>query len=180
MDEAVLRVQCWRMDLNHLIREDRRFRLFSKLNHSWMNPYSGQIVDDIKRQENGKVDQQTITRMAKYLHGEGISIEDEPKDLRELKENMVVFNQGKSSSSLSTEEAPISDDEHHLNQDLERASAVQARMLQDPPSIAGYELARIFRPHAAVSGDAYDLHMDQKGILHFLIADVAGTGCRAR
>ena len=72
---------------------------------------------------------------------------------------------------------PLHDvEDKDLGRELDRATAVQAHMLQEPPTIPGFDIARVFQPHAAVSGDAYDLHLDEQGTLHFVVADVAGHG----
>ena len=177
IEELTLRTQCWRLDLLRLFRKDKRFRLFSSRDGAWMNPYTGNIVDHIRRPDDGVIDQQTITKMARYLAECGISTHQEPLSPELLRRTMTSIYRERDAEARSAEFAPVQDeDKEDLNRDLDRATAVQAQMLQEPPSLPGFDIARFFRPHAAVSGDAYDMHVDETGKFHFLIADVAGHG----
>ncbi|TVR44905.1 MAG: serine/threonine-protein phosphatase [Planctomycetota bacterium] len=175
LDMATLRTQCWRLELRRLLPLDKRFRLFSSRDGLWMNPFNGNLVDEVHRPDTGNLQQATINAMARHLAMANTAVGSEPLSPDILRQAMAAINRDRNDARSSVF-APIDADESDHERDLERATQVQARMLQEPPEITGFQIARAFKPHAAVSGDAYDMYVDNEGVLHFLIADVAGHG----
>ena len=111
IDELILRTQCWRLDLLRLFRKDKRFRLFSSRDGAWMNPYNGNIVDHILRPVNNVIDQQTITKMARYLAERGIRASQEPLSPELLRRTMNSINRERDAEARSAEFEPLHDDE---------------------------------------------------------------------
>jgi sigma-B regulation protein RsbU (phosphoserine phosphatase) len=67
-----------------------------------------------------------------------------------------------------------------LEYDLELAARIQNGLLPASDlAIAGWEVAYHYRPAGVVGGDYCDILPDDRGGLHFIIADVAGKGVAA-
>lgn len=67
-----------------------------------------------------------------------------------------------------------------LEYDLELAARIQNGLLPAPDvAIAGWDIAYHYRPAGVVGGDYCDVIPDERGGLHFIIADVAGKGVAA-
>ncbi|MBD3184529.1 SpoIIE family protein phosphatase [Candidatus Poribacteria bacterium] len=67
-----------------------------------------------------------------------------------------------------------------INQELEAARFIQARLLPDPlPDVPGYDLDAIIIPNSQVGGDYYDFIMINEKHLGIVIADVSGKGIGA-
>lgn len=175
LDMITLHTLCWRLDLQRLLRHDKRFRLFSSRGGLWMNPYTGDLVDEVQRPDSGSISQETIAGMARHLAQRQTDNQQEPLSPDVLRQAMGVINRDRD-DNRSAVFAPVEVSNDELSRDLERATAVQARMMLEPPKLPGFDIARIFRPHGAVSGDAYDMHIDDEGCFQFVLADVAGHG----
>jgi sigma-B regulation protein RsbU (phosphoserine phosphatase) len=63
--------------------------------------------------------------------------------------------------------------------DLERARAFQDSMLPAPPAHADLRIDSAFHPLEQVSGDVFDCHIVEGGVLRMFIADAAGHGVSA-
>ena len=67
-----------------------------------------------------------------------------------------------------------------VDEELERAAAVQASLLPTaPPQLDGYQVAGRCVPSRAVGGDFYDWYMPREGALAFTTGDVMGKGMPA-
>jgi sigma-B regulation protein RsbU (phosphoserine phosphatase) len=63
-----------------------------------------------------------------------------------------------------------------LQEDLEVARRIQHRLLPEPPSVPGYDIAALYQPAGEVGGDFYDF-LPIDGAQHaLLIADASGKG----
>jgi serine phosphatase RsbU (regulator of sigma subunit) len=63
--------------------------------------------------------------------------------------------------------------------DLVLAAQVQRRVLPQPPTLPGYELAAVMHPARLLGGDYYDFFEISEDVVDVVIADVSGKGAAA-
>ena len=66
-----------------------------------------------------------------------------------------------------------------MRRGITMASAHQKHMLPDPPKIAGFDFATVYRPASNVSGDFFDFFTTKEGNIGTVVGGVAGHGVEA-
>ncbi len=169
----------WRLDLRRLLPLEPRLRLFAP--GGWINPFSGMVVTTVQR-TGGGITEMLLERMAAHLGACPYARVGRMRTAAELK-----TMHGTSQADSSAGRDPVARDPELRDpalremerMDLQKASAVQRRMLPTLPNLPGFQLAAHFTPHAAVSGDFYDVIPLGDARLLTLVGDVSGHGMQA-
>ena len=166
----------WVYEIQHTIGSEQRMRLFSADGRGWLNPFSGAFHAEINRVD-GLVTKDTVRAMASVL---AICPYATRGIMRPLDELLAVLQgpQVLPSRTRGTESVAASEPTP-LENDLLKARDVQAQMLGQLPTIAGYDLGVHYAPQQGVSGDIYDC-IDLGGNQRLLVlGDVTGHGIQA-
>jgi len=176
----------WRLELMRLLPIDPRLRIFGRDGRGWLNPYNGELVDDITR-EDGKITVRTVTAMARHLSTCQQAQLGRMLDNQQLMGRVQALGLSNNAGS-SAANAGAKSSSHlgspsgtgaELSDDMARAKNVQDHMLADLPDIPGYELAVHFSPHSGVSGDFYEVLTLGDGRVMMVVGDVSGHGMQA-
>lgn len=179
----------WRYDLLRMLPAEPRLRIFGREGQGWLNPFNGDYVPTVSREE-GRVTMRTVTAMAQVLthcpQAQGGQMLDAASLQEKARASLAASSQAAQAVSDSGAQRPVqsADSGSHstvfgLSDDLKRAQDVQANMLRELPQLDGWELAVHFSPHSGVSGDFYEVMPlpDQRFLL--VLGDVSGHGMQA-
>ncbi len=83
------------------------------------------------------------------------------------------------STSINRMQDALATSERRRQRSLEKARALQRRLLPDLDSLPGCEVAVIYRPAEDVAGDFFDFHLLDDGSWLACVADVTGHGIPA-
>jgi serine phosphatase RsbU (regulator of sigma subunit) len=169
----------WRMDLVRLLPIEPRLRIFGKEGKGWMNPFTGDLVPNIVR-DDGKITARTVNAMAQHL-ATCPQATGKPLDNQALLQRMQALGiappQAKpTTATLASEVTPVGNE---MAEDMARARSVQQNMLADLPELEGYEVAIHYAGHSGVSGDFYEALTLRDGRVLLLLGDVSGHGMQA-
>jgi|GEM_PF-2098784 len=170
----------WRLDLVRLLPIEPRLRVFGRDGKGWMNPFTGDLVPHIGRDE-GKITVRTVNAIAQHLATCPQAIQGaKPLDNQALLARMqalgIAPQQNRQPSTPASEQSPIGNE---ISDDLARARTVQQNMLADLPELEGYEIAVHYAGHSGVSGDFYEALTLRDGRILFVLGDVSGHGMQA-
>lgn len=179
LSRQALEVVKWRLDLMRLLPIEPRLRIFGRDGIGWLNPFTGELVSGIAREE-GKITGRSVLAMAQHLSTCPQAVNGRPLDGPALLARMQVLGiapqQATPASALATQ-TPTSNTE--LTDDMAKAKSVQQHMLADLPEIPGFELAVHYAGHSGVSGDFYEVIRLHDGRILILLGDVSGHGMQA-
>ncbi len=182
LPRETLEVTRWRLDLVRLLPIEPRLRVFGREGKGWMNPFTGDLVPHIGRDE-GKITVRTVNAIAQHLATCPQAIQGaKPLDNQALLARMQALgiapqqNKTTSASASATEHTPIGNE---ISDDLARARTVQQNMLADLPELDGYEIAVHYAGHSGVSGDFYEALILRDARVLFVLGDVSGHGMQA-
>lgn len=183
LQRSALDIVKWRLDLMRLLPVEPRLRIFGRDGMGWLNPFTGELVPGIAREE-GKITGRTVLGMAQHLSTSPQAQGGRPLDGQTLIARMQALGiapqqavpvtvtptpHAGSSTSVSSE----------LSDDMAKAKSVQQHMLSDLPEIPGFELAVHYTGHSGVSGDFYEVIRQADGRVLILLGDVSGHGMQA-
>ena len=166
----------WTIDVERMIPHDPRLRLFGKDGRGWLNPFSGQWVDDVSAPQKN-ISRNTIAQIAAILSqcphaAQGIFKED--AELSEfLRQRRVEEDKREKEAELRREQ------EAHAESDLKRAQEIQAQSLGPLPEIPNYEFAVHYEGYSQVSGDFYTAIPLSPTRYFIMLGDVTGHGVQA-
>jgi sigma-B regulation protein RsbU (phosphoserine phosphatase) len=163
----------WRMELMRLLPIDPRLRIFRGDGRGWLNPFNGEVVEDITR-EDGKITVRTVMAMARALSTCAQAQAGRMLDnatLMARSQALGISQQARQSSSVFGNQ--------ELSDDLARAKNVQQHMLAQLPQVEGFELAVHYSAHSGVSGDFYEVITLHDRRILMLLGDVSGHGMQA-
>jgi serine phosphatase RsbU (regulator of sigma subunit) len=183
-----LQAIAWRYDLLRLLPNEPRLRIFGRDGQGWLNPYNGEYVQSVSREE-GRVTMKTVTAMSQALvrcpqARQGVMLDAETLQKRARQ----VSSSGQHASTTHAGEAASHSTVFGLSglpgmggmsDDLKKAQDVQANMLADLPKIDGWEICVHFTPHSGVSGDFYEVMPLPGGRFLLVLGDVSGHGMQA-
>lgn len=178
LPRETLEVTKWRLDLVRLLPIEPRLRIFGKDGKGWLNPFTGDLIPSISRDE-GKVTVKTVTIIAQHLATCPQALQGgKPLD------NQALLGRMQALGIAPTQKAANSASEHTptgnmITEDLARARSVQQNMLSDLPELEGYEIAVHYAGHSGVSGDFYEIITLRDHRVLFLLGDVSGHGMQA-
>lgn len=171
----------WRLELMRLLPVDPRLRIFGRDGRGWLNPFTGDLVEGISR-EDGKITVRTVAMMAQHLSGCLPAQGGRILDNQALMARVQALGIGKDPAPVAQQpkgQQPGSGSGSQLVEDMARAKSVQQNMLPDLPAIEGYELAVHYAGHSGVSGDFYEALPLRDGHLLLVLGDVSGHGMQA-
>ena len=166
----------WTIDVERMIPHDPRLRLFGKDGRGWLNPFSGQWVDDVNAPQKN-ISRNTIAQIAAILSqcphaAQGIFKED--SELSEyLRQRRVEEDK------RIKEEEHRREQEAHAESDLKRAQEIQTQSLGPLPEIPNYECAVHYEGYSQVSGDFYTAIPLSDSRYFIMLGDVTGHGVQA-
>lgn len=181
LPRETLEVTRWRLDLVRLLPIEPRLRIFGKEGHGWLNPFTGDLVQNISR-DDGKITVRTVNAIAQHLATcaevlRGGKPLDNAALLARMQAMGIAPQQGKSAAATTSEHTPVGN--AVVSDDLARARSVQQNMLADLPELEGYEVAVHYAGHSGVSGDFYEVITLRDGRVLLLLGDVSGHGMQA-
>jgi hypothetical protein len=169
----------WRIELMRTLPLDPRLRIFGRDGRGWLNPYTGELIEGIAR-EDGKITVRTVTAMALHLSDCAAA------QSGRLLENPVLMARVQALGLVAQPSPPSGAPPRSGSQpgaehsdDMARAKSVQQHMLPDLPTIEGYELAVHYAGHSGVSGDFYEALPLRDGRVLIVLGDVSGHGMQA-
>ncbi len=174
LSRSALEMIRWRMELMRLLPIDPRLRIFRADGRGWLNPFNGEVVEDITR-EDGKITVRTVMSMARAL-----STCPQAQAGRMLDNaTLMARSQALGMSQQTRQSGSAVFGHQELTDDMARAKNVQQHMLSQLPEVEGFELAVHYSAHSGVSGDFYEvITLPDRRIL-MLLGDVSGHGMQA-
>ncbi len=167
----------WRLELMRMLPLDPRLRIFGREGRGWLNPFTGEMIDHIAR-EDGKITVRTVAAMALHLSACPPAQSGRILDNATLMTRVQALGLGGPPPSTNTP-TPRSQVGSEFQDDMARAKSVQQHMLPDLPAIEGYELAVHYAGHSGVSGDFYEALPLHDGCVLLVLGDVSGHGMQA-
>ena len=168
----------WRLELMRMLPLDPRLRIFGRDGRGWLNPFTGDLIDGIAR-EDGKITGRTVVDMAAHLSTCPQAQGGRILDNQTLMGRVQALGLGTPPSAPGAPTPRATQGASELNEDMARAKSVQQHMLPDLPVIEGYELAVHYAGHSGVSGDFYEALPLRDGRVLIVLGDVSGHGMQA-
>jgi len=167
----------WRLELMRMLPLDPRLRIFGREGRGWLNPFTGDLIDGITR-EDGKITVRTVSAMARHLSTCAPAQAGRILDNQALMARVQALGLGQQAQAPGVP-TPRLNTGSEFNEDMARAKSVQQHMLPDLPAIEGYELAVHYAGHSGVSGDFYEALPLRDGRVLLVLGDVSGHGMQA-
>ena len=168
----------WRLELMRMLPLDPRLRIFGRDGRGWLNPFTGELIDGIAR-EDGKITVRTVASMALHLSSCAPAQTGRILDNQTLMARVQALGLGVTAGPAAAPASRPSQVASELNEDMARAKSVQQHMLPDLPAIEGYELAVHYAGQSGVSGDFYEALPLRDGRVLIVLGDVSGHGMQA-
>ena len=166
----------WTIDVERMIPHDPRLRLFGKDGRGWLNPFSGQWVEDVSAPQKN-ISRNTIAQIAAILSTCPFAAKGVFKDDSELSEYLrlrrVEEDQKIKEAEMRREQ------EAHAESDLKRAQEIQTQSLGKLPEIPNDEFAVHYEGYSQVSGDFYTAIPLSDTRYFIMLGDVTGHGVQA-
>ena len=178
-----------------MLPQEPRLSLFASSGVGWINPFSGDLVEQVAREE-GRVSTNTLKQMAITLAkcreaetGTMLPLDVLMEKMQQhLKPVTVTVSPAVQADDNDEEEVEAESAADHypnegsvfgLSHDFEQAKNFQAHMFSELPQWQGYDLAVHFDPYAGVSGDFYEvLQLTDEDFL-IVLGDASGHGVQA-
>ena len=168
----------WRLELMRMLPLDPRLRIFGREGRGWLNPFTGELIDGIAR-EDGKITVRTVAGMAAHLSTCALAQSGRILDNQQLMARVQALGLGAPLAIPGMPTPSTKGSSSEFNEDMARAKSVQQHMLPDLPLIEGYELAVHYAGHSGVSGDFYEALPLRDGRVLIVLGDVSGHGMQA-
>lgn len=166
----------WGIDVERMIPHDPRLRLFGKDGSGWLNPFSGQWMNEVNAPQKN-INRNTIAQIAALLSQCPYAAQGVFKDDAELSE---LLKQRRVEEEAQKKEREMArEQEQHADADLKRAMEIQAQSLGEIPEIPNYEIAVHYEGYSQVSGDFYTVIPLDDQRFFIMLGDVTGHGVQA-